>query len=86
MTRVYIEMEQGWNWWPVLETDISSLRKKSTFDVDPALIEQYRAAVAEYDRIQQLFEQLYRIQQGLDPWPGQEIPLYKWASTEESNK
>jgi hypothetical protein len=91
MTKVRIEMDEGWRWWPITEAmrdayetamgfepDLArQLRQPMTLDVDQDLIDRYTTAYVAYRELQDQLEQLYRVQQGIDPWPEQAIPEYK---------
>lgn len=59
------------------------VRKKETpsMEVPPELLAEYLEASQRYFAINKKLEQLYRIQEGLEPWPEQEIPVYNLIKT-----
>lgn len=82
MTQIQLQMDQAFHWWPVVEPEAGKDRDMRgwamMFEVDQSLIDRYQAARREYEAVQQQLEQLYRIGNGLDPWPGVEIPNHTW--------
>jgi hypothetical protein len=92
MPKVYIDMDEGFRWWPVLsDRDLSWLppeyhatirdRETPTMEIPQELLDRYEAVALSYRELQAAFEQLYRIQQNLQPWPGQAIPDYTLIRT-----
>jgi hypothetical protein len=88
--KIRIDMDEGWRWWPVteakrdayetamgLEPDLTKLiRKPMTLTVDQALVDRYEAAYQEYRTLQEQLEQLYRVQEGIEPWEDAPIPQH----------
>lgn len=86
--KVRIDMDEGWRWWPVteakrdahelamgLEPDLArAIRQPMTLEVDKELLDRYEAAYAQMRPLQEALENLYRVQQGLIPWPDQPTP------------
>jgi hypothetical protein len=82
MIKIRIEMDEGWVWWPVTETQRAEYEKAMGFDaalslatrrpltmeVDQDFITRYEAVYAAYREMRGALEQLYRVQEGLAPW------------------
>lgn len=73
--KVVIEMEQGWHWWPIDEADpgplllgVSKTWGQRSIEIDQEVFERYKRVSAEHQQLQELFEHLYRHQQGLEPF------------------
>lgn len=77
--RVLVEMDQGFQWWLTKEADIdladqplNSHRltdRKVAIEIEEKTFEEFAALTAKYYGMQRELENLYRKQQGLDPWP-----------------
>lgn len=85
MTKIRIEMDESFRWWPVTEEE-NQWRTGGrvfvpTFEIDETFLAKYRALHREYQDLQEQFEQLYRIERGLDPWPNVEIPNHTTLKT-----
>ena len=76
MVKVFIDMDQGFRWWPVLETDpIHELWKRDmTMEIPEELLREYNIAYTLYSVVQDKLEALYRIQNGYTQHPTQVIP------------
>jgi len=76
MTKVRIEMDEGFNWFPVSEDSplLHAYGRSTTMDVPEALILEYQEAVERWTTVQEKLEQLYRVQEGLTPWTAPPIP------------
>jgi hypothetical protein len=61
------------------QTTIDWVKKRETpaLEVDAEFLEQLDRASAVYHSLKAQLEQLYRIQQGLEPWPTVPVPDYK---------
>jgi hypothetical protein len=79
MVKVYIDMDQGFCWWPVLEDDpIHAMWKREmTMEVSAELLAEHKIAYEAYQAMQEKLEALYRIQNGYEPHPSQVAPEYK---------
>lgn len=77
--KVYVEMDQGFVWWLVKEADLDltdrpykteRLNERAVaIEVEEKTFEEYAAIAAKYYEMQREVENLYRKQEGLDPWP-----------------
>lgn len=63
--QVYIEMDEGWQWWPTVE---GLEYRKVQVDLPEATFSRYTKLKQEWDELQELFEHMYREQQGLRPY------------------
>lgn len=75
LTPAYIEMDEGWVWWPVTFTNIE--RKQARIAVPQALLDEYTEAQQRWRQVQEKLEQLYRVQEGLQPWNEPEVPTHE---------
>lgn len=73
--KVVIEMDDGWRWWPVDEEnpgwnriDRALKTRKAAVEVDPEWFAQYQRVNAQYYKMQEQLEHLYRHQEGLEPF------------------
>ncbi len=65
--NIRIEFDSGFTWWPVTETELNASKwysQKPTLVVDENLIARYDAIAHEYNELQQIFEDLWRVQEG----------------------
>lgn len=69
--QVRIEMDQVWTWW----LDVSD----PTYEIPDALVSRYNKLREEMLQIQEVFEQLYRAQEGmrLHPTPKIDVEQYR---------
>ena len=76
MVKIYVEMDEGWRWWPVTEQD--EMRqywsKPMSMEVPDELVTEYKTAYEAYWTVQEKLEALYRVQQGYTPHPNQVVP------------
>jgi hypothetical protein len=78
MVKVYIEIDEGWRWWPVTEQDpVHQYGPKSmSMEVPQELLTEYNIANTLYQNVQEKLEALYRVQEGMNPHPNQVVPEY----------
>lgn len=69
MIKVYIEMDEGWRWWPVTEDDPAReyFSKPMTMEVSEELLAEYKTAYDAYRAVQMKLEALFRAQEGYPP-------------------
>jgi hypothetical protein len=86
--KIRVDMEEGWQWWPVTEVQRATyedamgfdealrrqLRRPMTLEVDQELVDRYEAAYKALQPIKEALEQLYRVQEGLVPWESTAVP------------
>jgi hypothetical protein len=78
MVKVYIEMDQGWDWWPVTEQDpMRPWMKPMSMEIPDALLQEYHTTFKAFQAVQEKLETLYRIQEKLKPHPNQVVPKHK---------
>lgn len=81
MTQIYVDMDDGWQFYPVYKGSVHHhewmVRKPFKLEVDQALIDEYVAASAAYFAVREKMEQLYRVQEGLEPWTSSPVPEHK---------
>jgi hypothetical protein len=79
MVKVYIEMDQGWDWWPALENDTNhpSWEREMTMEIPDTLLLEYYTAFRAFQDVQEKLETLYRIQEKLKPHPNRVVPEHK---------
>jgi transcriptional regulator of NAD metabolism len=70
--KVNIQMEDAWQFWPVNEYGRS--QGPLTMEIDAELFDRFTKAREAYDEVNQLMEQLYRVQEGLKPWQSVGVP------------
>lgn len=79
MTKIYVEMDEHWAFWPVVqgsEADYGWRPKEPTMEVEQSLIDEYEAAAHMMRVVRDKIEQLYRIQETLAPWPEPPVPKH----------
>jgi len=84
--KVRIEMDQMFHWWPLNADQMAEryemvgmpvpLRRSPTLEVDAELFNEYEAMRSKYYELQEKLEQLYRVQEGLEPWTSCPVPDY----------
>ena len=79
MIKVYIDMDQGFRWWPITEDDNSNPYWKTppTMAIPEELLVEYKSAYNAYQVVQEKLEALFRIQNGYVPIPSQVAPEHK---------
>jgi hypothetical protein len=79
MVKVFIDMDQGFRWWPVMEDDPihAYWHRDMTLEITNELMAEYKTAYEAYQAVQEKLEALYRIQNGYEPHPSQVAPEHK---------
>lgn len=74
MIEARIDMDECWAFWPVTDPTI---RKPATIRIPVELVTEYTRVQQQYRELQGKMEQLYRVQEGLDPWPETPVPEHE---------
>ena len=75
--KVFIEMDEGWSWWPVASgSDNFFGDVPPTLEISDELLEEFKSVESRWYDLQAKLEQLYRIQEGLEPF-NMPIPEHK---------
>lgn len=73
LTPAYIDMEEGWRWWP----NTFSSRHQPKLAVPQELLDEHAELSKRWYALQSKFEQLYRVQEGLEPWHSDPVPEHR---------
>lgn len=76
MIEVFIDMDTTWAFIPFPRNTESDSRSGS-MEISRDLFDRYDAALHEYQQVTAEIEQLYRVQQGLQPFSSPLVPDHK---------
>lgn len=78
---IYVDLDEGFTFYPVYAGSVHHLagmvRKPFKLEVNRALIDEYEVAARAFSAVREKFEQLYRVQEGLEPWTSSPVPAHK---------
>lgn len=73
--KVVIEMDSMWIFWPV-DREIGA-GEDATMEISKELFDSYTKVQAEFNKLNEQIEQLYRIQTGKQPWANTNVEVPK---------
>lgn len=79
--RIYVDLDEGFTFYPVYEGSVHHhewmVGKPFKLEVSQELIDEYETAAKAFSIVREKMEQLYRVQQGLEPWTSSPVPDHK---------
>lgn len=86
--KVRVDMDEGWHWWFITSKSQEELltamghdeemkhvlRRAATLEIPQDLYDEAQAAWATHRAVQDKLEQLYRVQEGIEPWQSPPVP------------
>jgi hypothetical protein len=79
--RIYVDLDEGFTFYPVYAGSVHHhewmVGKPFKLEVSRALLDEYEAAAKAFSDVREKMEQLYRVQEGLEPWTSSPVPEHK---------